>query len=126
VWRRGVRIYGDDHRFGPHSLFREPLHHELLNIDFRRRLVRDHAAFYFAERFDNYFLQFRVCFLVHRELIVGPNGFELLHKIGACNDVDSDRSHHLDGAGVDARNIRDVVVRRVLHRDPLAGPDRGF
>src|SRR4030095_728553 len=101
-------------------------HHELLDVDFGRRLVRDHAAFYFAERFENYLLQFRTRFFVHREPLVVPTRFELLDEICTCHDIASKRSDHLDRTGIDTRDVRDVVVGRVLHRDALAWSDSGF
>src|SRR5262249_19823701 len=49
---------------------------------------------------------------------------EVLNEIRRRNDLDTEGSHELDGAGIDAREIRDRSERAVFHRHaPAPGQD---
>src|SRR5215211_3829831 len=53
---------------------------------------------------------------VRVELLGTERGLELLDEVGAGDDRDGGhRADELDRAGVHARDVRDVVVGRVLH-----------
>jgi hypothetical protein len=53
------------------------------------------------------------------ERFVGPDGFEPLDEIAGGGDVDAELPHRFDRAGIDTRNVGNVVARGVFHRDPL-------
>ena len=61
---------------------------------------------------------------------VVPDRREPLDEIARRDHLDAGRAHELDRARVDARDVRDRAVRRVLHRDapqPLQQlPEPGF
>ena len=51
------------------------------------------------------------------QLFVAPHRFEDLDQIRGRNDLDTEAPHQFDRAGIHARNVRDRVQRRILHRD---------
>src|SRR5437870_11389291 len=59
---------------------------------------------------------------VRRVLVFCPDRFEPLHQVGRGYDLYAERPDELDGAGVHARDVRDSVQRRVLHRNFSGGP----
>ncbi len=46
-------------------------------------------------------------------------GFEAGYQIGRRNHFDAKPPHQLQHSAIDQRNIHDLVLRRVLHRDAL-------
>ena len=54
---------------------------------------------------------------VSGDRLVVPRGGEALHEVAGRDDVDARLTDQLDGARVDARDIRDGAARRVFHRD---------
>ena len=69
-------------------------------------------------------------FQVHRPLLVVPARLEQLDQIARRHDLDAERSHQLDRAGIDARDIGIGVARHVFHGHPLGAlhraPHAGF
>jgi predicted RecA/RadA family phage recombinase len=55
--------------------------------------------------------------VVRALLLVGPDGLEALDEVGAGDDRRARGADQLERAGVDARDVRDVVHGRVLHGD---------
>src|SRR5256712_3762312 len=55
-------------------------------------------------------------------LVFCPDRFEPLHQVGRGYDLYAERPDELDGAGVHARDVRDGIQRRVLHRNFSGGP----
>ncbi len=55
-----------------------------------------------------------------RALLLGvPGGLEDLDQVAGGNDLHAEPLDQLDGSGVDARDVRDGIVRRVLERHAL-------
>jgi len=55
-----------------------------------------------------------------------PETVEALHQVAAADDLRAGVAHHLDSAGVDARDVRDGIARRVLHGHPGQPPEQGL
>ncbi len=57
------------------------------------------------------------------ELAWRPRRFELLHQVRGAHHLAALRADQLDGPGVHQRYVRDLILRRILHRHFLRTPD---
>ena len=62
-------------------------------------------------------MQFIGCFDVRLLLFRTEHRFELLDELSTGHDFDPEGADQLDRAGIDARDVGDVVPRRILHGD---------
>ena len=60
-----------------------------------------------------------------RDRVRVPAGLEPLDEIARRHHVDAALADALDRPGVDARDIGDGALRRVLHREPPAAAQQG-
>src|SRR5215204_2893701 len=103
-----------------HPLVGEAAGDEVLDVVLGRRLVRADAAGDLGEALHDDLVKLVSGLAVRGELLGRERGLELLDEVGAGDDVDGGhRADELDGAGVHARDVGDVVVGRVLHGDLL-------
>src|ERR1019366_3300230 len=66
------------------------------------------------------------CFEMEDPLLIVPAGLETLNQVARRHDVDAEGAHQLDGAGIDARDIRIGVAWHVFHGDTLDAFDEGL
>ncbi len=59
---------------------------------------------------------------VRLQLLVSPDRFKALYKIGRCHDVETKTADQLDRSGIDPRQIGDGIEGGILHGDSPATP----
>ncbi len=93
-------------------------HHKLLDVVLVDGLVRSNPARDLGEGLVDDAADFVRGFEVHLALCGRPDGLELLDEVGARDEVDAgEGADEFDGSGVHARDVGDVVLRRILHGD---------
>ena len=106
-------------RIGDQAFIREPADHLLLNVVLggRDAVAQPPRDFFEGLVLDAIELLGRGA--MRRDRGLAPARLELLDQIARRHDFGADRRDQLDGAGIDARHVRDRAVRRVLHRHAL-------
>ncbi len=116
----GVLFRGDDRRrVADEPFLGKPAGHQLLDLELGGRLAVLEPPRRFVEGAILYPIQLFGRGDVSPGLCVVPDGGELLDEVARGGDLDVELPHELDRAGVDARDVGDGALRRVLHRDPL-------
>jgi hypothetical protein len=122
----GVGVDGDDRSLvGFHPVRRDPLEHETLNREFGAWQIGAHTPGDFREGLMHDLAQAGGGAPMAHELRGAERRFEALDEVGGSHHLDAGRAHEFDRARVDARDVRDRTLRRIIHRDaPLAGEYR--
>ena len=89
----------------------------LLQIVFGERSFLAHAIRSVFERSADDAVNGFACILVGPELRVRPAGFVFLHQVGGADYFDASGANRFDRSGIDHGDVRDGVLRRILHGD---------
>ena len=91
---------------------------QLTSLRNRRRNMRKRLIHNSAERHDGVPVRF--------QLVIGPDRFKPLNKIGRSHDIDTKAADQIDRSRIDPRHIGDGIEGGVLHGDlPTASQERG-
>ena len=116
----GILHAGDEgRRVGDQGLFREPAHHQLLDVVLGRGLVAAQPADDRLERPILHAVERVRGLEVGGQRLVAPVRDEPLHQVPRRHHFDAPPPDRLDRPGVDAADVRNRVLGRVLHRDAL-------
>src|SRR4051794_26778525 len=98
-----------------HSMIFITSNHELLNVILGCRLAGFDSSTNLGEGLLDDVVYVIGGGQVRLKLLVGPDGLETLHEIGAADRLDTKGSNQLDGPGIHPGDIRNRILWRVLH-----------
>ncbi len=125
VWIGAVGVDADDRvRLGPQAGDLEGVHDEALDGVLVDLVAAPEKVGHAVERLEDDPVQVDVGAAVTGELLRSPGGDELLRQVGGGDHLDAGRAQQLEGAGVQARDGGQLVVRAVLGGEPGESGDQ--